>query len=108
MGDETPCPFCAWIYRTLESSIEDGRYGEVTRWWVRCDGCCACGPVKDSEYDALTAWAVLSGLRAEIAADLRLWAEQGGDPWMAHVADEVAAGRRPDNNDGAEGRKGGT
>ena len=46
---------------------------------------------------------------AEIAADLRAWAEQGGDPWIVHVADEVAAGRRPetDNNDGAEGREGG-
>ena len=46
--------------------------------------------------------------RTEIAADLRVWAEQGGDPWMAHVADEVAAGRRPetDNNDGADGREG--
>jgi hypothetical protein len=51
---------------------------------------------------------VLSDLRAEIAADLRVWAEQGGDPWMVHVADEVAAGRRPEtgNNDGAEGREG--
>jgi hypothetical protein len=46
--------------------------------------------------------------RAFIAADLRVWAEQGGDPWMVHVADEVAAGRRPetDNNDGVEGREG--
>lgn len=33
--------------------------------------------------------------RAAIAADLRVWAEQGGDPWMAYVADEVAVGRRP-------------
>ena len=33
--------------------------------------------------------------RAKIVADLRAWAEQGGDPWMVHVADEVAAGRRP-------------
>jgi len=27
------------------------------------------------------------------AADLRVWAEQGVDPWMVHVADEVEAGR---------------
>jgi len=37
--------------------------------------------------------------RAEIAADLRVWAEQGGDPWMVHVADEVAASRRPGGGD---------
>ena len=37
--------------------------------------------------------------RAVIAAGLRVWAEQGGDPWMAHVADEVAAGRRPGEDD---------
>ena len=36
-----------------------------------------------------------SAERAAIVAYLRVWAEQGGDPWMAHVADEVAAGRRP-------------
>jgi len=38
--------------------------------------------------------------RAEIAADLRVWAEQGVDPWMVHVADEVAAGRRPEPSSG--------
>jgi hypothetical protein len=38
--------------------------------------------------------------RAFIAADLRVWAEQGGDPWMVHVADEVAAGRRPEPSSG--------
>lgn len=45
--------------------------------------------------------------RAAIAADLRVWAEQGGDPWMSFVADEVAAGRRPEtgDNDGAEGER---
>ena len=36
--------------------------------------------------------------RAEIAADLRVWAEQGGDPWMAYVAGEVAAGRLPEGD----------
>jgi hypothetical protein len=40
--------------------------------------------------------------RAAIAADLRAWAEQGGDPWMAHVADEVAADRRPGEDEGAD------
>jgi len=37
--------------------------------------------------------------RASIAAELRAWAEQGGDPWMHYVADEVAAGRRPGEDD---------
>jgi hypothetical protein len=40
--------------------------------------------------------------RAKIAADLRAWAEQGGDPWMTFVADEVAASRRPGEDDGAD------
>jgi hypothetical protein len=40
--------------------------------------------------------------RAAIASDLRAWAEQGGDPWMVYVADEVAAGRRPGEDDGAD------
>jgi len=99
MFDETPCLFCGWGHHSLDRSIEDGRHGEVDYWQVRCDGCSACGPVKGSEYEAREAWAALSNPRADIAADLRVWAEQGGDPWMAHVADEVAAGRRPGEGD---------
>jgi hypothetical protein len=30
--------------------------------------------------------------RAAIIAALRAWAEDGGDPWMAHCADRIAAG----------------
>ena len=34
----------------------------------------------------------LSAQRAAVVAALRAWAEDGGDPWMAHCADRIAAG----------------
>jgi hypothetical protein len=30
--------------------------------------------------------------RAAVVAALRAWAEDGGDPWMTHCADRIAAG----------------
>jgi hypothetical protein len=46
----------------------------------------------DLRARAEKAEAALAAERSAVVAALRAWAEDGGDPWMAHCADRIAAG----------------
>lgn len=49
MPDLKPCPFCG-------SEDIGPILGEYGLWWVDCDSCHACGPLGDTELEAITAW----------------------------------------------------
>lgn len=47
-----PCPFCD----DADVVIRAATHSISKTWWVECDNCDACGPVLQTEYDAVRIW----------------------------------------------------
>jgi hypothetical protein len=75
-----------WIARAaLRSAHEECTAAEIER-----NALSAALDAERIKHNALSAQ--LGAERCAVVSALRAWAEDGGDPWMSHCADRIAAG----------------